>query len=105
MIVKLSIDETVRSIELGRKSAFEIFHKNKSYSNFYLNYLIEKSEQSLKKFNCEYIKVLIKSYSKIFKIISDKDKVKFAMESVIEDINKYKNLIKLCENEIKMRNY
>lgn len=105
MLVKLSVDETIRSIELGRQAAVEIFNKNKNYCSFYLNYLIEKSKQTLMKFNCEYIKVLIKSYSKIFKIISDKDKVKFAMESVIEDINKYKNLIKLCENEIKMRNY
>ena len=105
MIIKLSVDETVRSIELGKKSAFEIFDKNKIYSNFYLNYLIEKSKQSLKKFNYEYIKTLIKSYSKIFKIISDKDKVKFAMESVIEDIAKCRSLINFCETEIENRGY
>lgn len=105
MSVKLNINEALRSIELGKESAIEIFNKSRNYSSFYLKHLIEKSKHVLMRFKCDYVDDLIGRYSKIFKVISDEDKRKLAMESLIEDINKYKNLIKLYENEIKMRNY
>ena len=100
MLVKLSVDETIRSIELGRQAAVEIFNKNKNYCSFYLNYLIEKNKSALMKFNFNYIQNLINYYSKIFKVISYEDKLKLVMESIIEDINKYRYLIKLYEIKI-----
>ena len=43
MTIKLNAEEAIRSIELGKKSAIEIYNSNKRYSDFYLEEMIKES--------------------------------------------------------------
>ena len=103
MIVKLNVKEAVRAIELGKKAAIGIYCSNKNYSSFYLEEIIKDCRESLLRINKKSIKEMIKGFEKIFRIISAEDRVKLAMECRIEDISKYRYLIKLCEEELVRR--
>lgn len=103
MIVKLNVDEAVRSIQLGKKSAIEIYYSKKNYSSFYLQEIINDCKENLLRISKKSIEEMIKGFEKIFKIISAEDRIKLAMECRIEDINKYRYLIQLCTEELKRR--
>lgn len=103
MTVKLNVEEAIRSIELGKKSAIEIYCNNKGYSNIYLEEIIKDYKDRLLKINLKSIKELVNDFERIFRIISIEDKIKLAMECKIEDISKCRYLIKLCEEELKRR--
>ena len=100
MTIKLNAEEAIRSIELGKKSAIDIYNSNKRYSDFYLEEMIKESRSNLMKVKIKSINQIADELSKIFRIISVEDRIKLAMESRIEDINKYKYLIKLYEEEL-----
>ena len=100
MAIKLNVEEAIRSIELGKKSAIEIYFNNKNYFNVYLEEIIKDSKDRLLRINKKSIKEMISDFERIFRIISTEDKIKLAMESKIEDISKNRYLIKLCEEEL-----
>lgn len=98
--MKLSIEEAIRSIELGKRSAIGIYCYNKNYSYFYLEKIIKDCEDNLLRINKKTIKEMINDFSRLFRIISYEDKIKLAMESKIEDISKNRYLMKLCKEEL-----
>ena len=105
MTIKLNVEEAVRSIELGKKSAIEIYCNNKNYSNVYLEEIIKDRKERLLRINKKSIKEMISDFERIFRVISTEDKIKLAMESKVEDISKNRYLIKLCEEELKRRKF
>ena len=103
MVIKLNVEEAIRSIELGKKSAIGIYCSNKIYSNIYLEKIIKDCKERLLRINIKSIKEMINDFERIFRVISTEDKIKLAMESKIEDISKNRYLIKLCAEELKRR--